>query len=266
MRLIDWFFVVLAASCFVSAQALRAEVAPADDSITEADVDAAREFGFTDRLKIRRLNAKAKSTTPVSDIQAQVIRDLEAPGLRGQMIDSAVGALIKTAANVLRAKGFNEDADEIESQYLTRYAQAFTCMDSGCLMSGDHPPMNEWLDGVHKKIHTKLGDFWCKYFHFHDIEIINYGVPVVFAPKDYELKHYKEHFAGEINYGMFWNFHGVAGVVTYWAVQIVCAAGTSGLGMITFACGPISGFAEHVMDKRIAPPVATRIWERAHQE
>jgi hypothetical protein len=260
MQLIKLVFIAL----LFSSQAKAQEEAPSSDIVTEKDLDAAKEFGFSNSAKIKSLNKKLKQSTNASEIQNQVITDLETFGKRGELVDKAVSALIKSAVSALRYKGFDKEADEIEGEYAL-YLNAFSCMDSGCILSGDHPPMNEWLDGVHDKIHDKLGDFWCKYFHFHDLEILNMGVPVVFNPKDYGLKHYKEHFAGEINFGMFWNFHGVAGVVTYWAVQITCSAGTSGIGLATFACGPIAGFAEHVMDKRIAPPVATRIWNRAHK-
>ena len=261
MRLIEWLM-VLATACICVAEA-RGEVARYNDQINADDDSAGSHFGYTPR-QLRINHRRYQQRTPSEQIKNQVAFALETEGERGKIVDSSVSQLIKIAGIVLRAKGFHREADEIESEYFANYSNAFSCLEQDCAMSGDHPPLSEWLNKVHHTIHYKIGEFLCKYFHFHDLDILNYGVGVVFAPSKYELKHYKEHFAGEINFGWFWNFHGVAGVVTFWTVQTACSAGTSGMGAVSFICGAISGWAENGMDRYIAPNLAARIWDRAH--
>ena len=106
---------------------------------------------------------------------------------------------------------------------------------------------------------------WCQYFHVHDIFILNFAIPVVFKPADFEQADYLDHFAGHPLDLWTWDHHGFAGVVTYWAVNIACGAATAGMGVATFACNPISTLAENVMDRRIAPPLGTKIWTKAQQ-
>jgi hypothetical protein len=180
------------------------------------------------------------------------------------MADDATRALLNQADAVLRAEGHADLADDIKREFETYYIDSFTrSLLFGFTEIGDHPPANEWLDSVHKRIHDKIGDHWCQYFHFHDLEILNRGFPVVFNPDKYDIADYKDHFAGHYIGQFSWLHHGFAGVITYWAVQVTCSGATFGMGAVTFICAPISGLAEHVMDKRIAPPLAERLWLRA---
>ncbi len=263
MRLIEWVLVILTA--IICVEQARGEAARTSDNLNADDDSAGTHFGYTPR-QLRANHARYRQKTPSEQLKSYVANALETEGERGKVVDSSVAQLIKIAGIVLRAKGFPREADEIESEYLLYYYDAFSCLETNCVKSGNHPPMSEWLNKVHHTIHYKIGEFLCKYFHFHDLDILNYGVGVVFTPQKYDLKHYTEHFAGEINFGWFWNFHGVAGVVTFWTVQGVCSAGTSGMGAVSFICGAIAGWAENGMDKYIAPKLASRIWERAHQE
>ena len=87
---------------------------------------------------------------------------------------------------------------------------------------------------------------------------------MVFNPTGYEKIDYLDHFAGHPLSRWSFDHHGLAGVVSYWASTAVCGAATAGLGLLTFVCGPISGFVENGMDRYIAPPIAGKIWESAH--
>jgi hypothetical protein len=235
--------------------------------MTEDDFKLAKKYGYDDRRELRQLNKSLARATRVRDIQQGVIDSFESDGMivAAENLDNAVNALLGRADDVLRAQGHMKLADEIAADYIV-YQHAYKKMVFGDKEIGDHPPMSEWLTNVHNKIEGAIGEFWCEFFHFHDIKIINYAVPVVFNPKLYKLEDYKDHFAGHLILGFWWEHHGLAGVVTYWLVTAVCAAGTSGMGAATFACSPIAAVSEHVIDKHLAPPVASRIWKRYHSE
>ena len=233
------------------------------DSPTSETYKVAREFGYTNGKEIQRLNKVLKKKINTEAISQDIMTAFQRSDIEAaEKADIALQNLLARADGVLRNKGEPELADEIAYEYQRFYEFGFTKKALGIKEIGDHPPMSEWLDTVHTKIEDAIGNFFCEYFHFHDIYILNHGLPVVFNPKKYDLKDYLDHFSGHLIWGFWWEHHGVAGVVTYWVVEGICAASTSGVGIAVFACGPIAGLAEHVMDKRIAPPIATRIWDR----
>lgn len=230
---------------------------------TKDDYKVARQFGYRNGKEIERLNKQLTKKIDINAINADIATAMERNQLEfAEQADIAIENLVSLAVVVLRQKGNLELADDIGYEFERYYQFGYTKQMLGIEEIGDHPPMNEWLDSVHNKIEDAIGNFLCEYFHFHDLYILNMGLPIVFNPKKVDLKDYLDHFSGHLIWGWFWEHHGVAGVITYWVVTGVCSGATSGMGLVTFACGPIAGMAEHVMDKRIAPPIATRIWER----
>ena len=228
---------------------------------TPTDYDAAKEFGFSKR-QVDLSSVGRRLTFSRKAIEDRVAKAMEDRLVYAQESDKALAALIKQAGVVLRARGHASVAKEIEAEY-TQYTDAIYQMAMQTKEIGDHEAFSEFLISTHDKIETAIGSFWCKYFHFHDLYIINYAVPVVWHPEAYDLTEYLDHFAGHILSQYSWKHHGLAGVVAYWAVNIACMAGTSGMGAVTFACGPIAGLAEHVIDKNVAPPLGKRIWKKA---
>jgi hypothetical protein len=263
MRLID--YIIFAALCFFATTQLRA--ATLTDDMSDSDYAAAAHYGHGSRLVLNREHAKAKARTDVTQVKKDIAAAFESEDRTkaAHATDYAINGIIRQAVAALKANGHAETAEQIMGEYEQNYVSAVARLVAGEKEIGDHPPLNEWLDSVHERIHGKLGNYWCQYFKLHDIEILNHGIPVVFNPKSYELADYKDHFAGHPDGPLSWVHHGVAGVVTYWAVQITCTGATFGMGMIGFVCGPLSGLAEHVMDKRIAPPIAERVWTRAQE-
>jgi hypothetical protein len=255
MRLID--YVILSVIILLLSDILNA-AEPSKD-----DFKAAGMFGYR-RSDVTEAAREKRNKVDSEAIMKNFARNLEKDQLAAAKdIDDAIFNLINLAVNVLNVQGHYAIAGDIEVEYLLHYRGAVTAQVLGVKEIGDHPPLSEWLVKVHDKIHDAIGDFLCKYFRFHDIFILNYGLPVVFNPKQYKLNDYKDHFAGHHIWGWFWEHHGVAGVVTYWLVNGVCIGSTYGLGIVTFICGPIASLSENVMDKRIAPPIAERIWKRA---
>jgi hypothetical protein len=257
MRLIH--YIVFAVLLFFASNILKAE------DLTKDDFKVAKRYGYS--AKDIRLSYQEKSNAVNKDkILASVAYALENDGLKSaEYYDEAIANLLNKADVILRAEGNYDLADEIQLEYMLVYKGAVMRQFLGLKEIGDHPPLSEWLDTVHDKIHDTIGDFLCKQFHFHDIMILNYGLPVVFSPKQYKQKDYLDHFAGHLIWGWFWEHHGVAGVITYWVTDGICIGATYGLGIVTFVCGPIASLAENVMDKRIAPTVGERIWKRSQQ-
>lgn len=257
MRLIH--YVVLAFISLICASVVKAE------DLTNDDYKAARRYGYSAR-DIRISYQEKKKLVNKDKVIADVSAALEKDQFQAaQYYDEAIHNLLSKADVILRAEGHYDLADEIQLEYMLVYSGAVTRQMLGMKEIGDHPPLSEWLDTVHEKIHEAIGDWLCKQFHFHDLYILNRGLPVVFYPKKYQLKDYLDHFAGHLIWGWFWEHHGVAGVVTYWVIDGVCIGATYGLGIVTFVCGPIASLGEQVMDKRIAPPIGERVWKRAQQ-
>lgn len=267
MRLIEWLFVLLTACICVSMQQSYGADSPVTDELKPEDFKAAKRYGFIDRIQMKRLHADRKRLVNTDKIKTRIegllASDDKLP--LAQEADEALEAILYRADAVLRAEGHDKLADEISNEYIANYQNSFTMRLLGFKEIGDHPPANEWLDSVHDRIEGAIGEYWCQFFHFHLIFVLNHGFPVVLAPKQYDLPDYSDHFAGHMISDWRFKHHGVAGGLTWIAVQVTCSGATSGLGMATFVCGPISGLAEFGMDKYLAPPLAERIWQRAQE-
>lgn len=235
------------------------------DQPTEGHYKAARKFGYSNKSDIYKLNRELRRSVKSESIAQDVMKSFDRDTIAAaEYSDLALENLLTLADGVLRNTGNDKLADEIATDFIMHYKNGFVRMALGEKELGDHPPMSEWLDDVHAKIEDSIGKFWCEFFHLHDIYILNHGLRIVFNPSQYKLDDYKDHFAGHLIWGFYWEHHGVAGVVVYWVVNGVCSGATAGLGIVTFACTPIASLAEHVTDKRLAPPVAERIWKRAN--
>jgi len=240
-----------------------AENAVTSDQPTKETYQVAKKFGYSNGKQIQKLNRELIQKIDINAISYDITKALNKGNLEtAEYTEQALKNLLARADGVLRNTGHDDLADEIFYEYDTYYRGSIVNKAMGIAEIGDHPPLSEWLDSVHKKIEDAIGKFLCDFFHFHDIFIINHAIPVVFNPSKYELKDYLDHFSGHLIWGFWWEHHGLAGVITYWTVEAICSVSTGGVGLAVFACGPIAGLAEHVMDKRLAPPIARRIWDR----
>jgi hypothetical protein len=255
MRLIAVIFVFICGSLFAQS-----------DEPNQETYKVARKFGYSDKREIYKLNRELRKTVKSESIAQDVLKSFERDTIAAaEYSDIALENLLSTADIVLRNTGHDRLADEIAMDFVMHYRNGFARLALGEKELGDHPPMSQWLDDIHQKIEDAIGKFFCEFFHIHDLYILNHGFRVVFAPSQYKLDDYKDHFSGHLIWGWFWEHHGVAGVVVYWVVNGICGAATSGMGIAVFACSPIATLAENVTDKRLAPPVAERIWKRANE-
>jgi hypothetical protein len=260
MRIIH--YLLLSALCFMFATTLRAQ----SDDLSDDDYKVAARYGYA-ASSVRASFLEKRRTVNRDEIHRTVAWAMENDEVEfASHYDRAVGNLLAKADVILRAEGHAALADEIEAEYQAHYKAAAMSRVLGLKEIGDHPPFSKWLADVHDKIHNAITGFLCKQLHFHDIMILNHGLPVVFAPSKYTQPEYLDHFAGHVIWGWLFEHHGVAGVITYWVVDGVCIAGTYGMGLVTFVCGPLATFSENIMDKNIAPPIAKRIWTRANPQ
>jgi len=239
-----------------------------DDEPAEVDYTVAKSFNHS-RGSVWRLNRQKSKSVDSQKVATTVATAMENPtGIEfARMLDNTLESTIIRGEKALKHFGYDAEADKMRVEFHLAYKNYFvrTNLNGGVPVEiGQHPPLNIWIELVHVLLHIKLGDFWCQYYRTHDLFVINFAVPVVFHPKDYKLDDYLDHFAGHPLTFFKWDHHGLAGVVTYWETNIACGAATAYIGELTFACGPISGLAETVMDRRIAPPIGKRIWSRSN--
>lgn len=252
---------------FICSNIALAELERTSEEMTENDTTVAADHRIVVSRKQARSEArKAHERINVEEINAEVLSSLENGYTldSARLMDRAIANLLTQADTVLRSHGAHRTADEIKSEHLAKFADYYAKGVISGLEIGDHDPMSAWLVVVHQKIENALGEFLCSFFHFHDLFVLNYGLPVVFHPASYNFKEYNDSFSGHKTMGFFWIHHGVAGVVTYWISNFVCGGVTAGMGMITFVCGAICGFIESSMDTYLAPPMAQKIWDRAN--
>lgn len=241
-----------------------AAIAIAEDDLRPIDYKLAKHYGYLPS-DLRDAYKEVKKI-PTETIVKQFMQSIEVDPFKAAIFsDEAIDQMIITASVYLNAEGHQNLADDITFEYQIRYRGYYTRMFLEEKEIGDHPAINSWLETVHERLHRALGDFICKGSHIHDVYILNHG-NVVFKPQmANDFKDYKDHFAGHLIWGWFWDHHGFAGVVSYWLVNGLCTGGTSGMGLITFVCGSIASLAENQVDERIAPPIARRIWDRVDQ-
>lgn len=232
---------------------------------SKSDYLMAKRYGFN-RMEVIKAYKEKRSKVDIEKINKLVEKKLLGNDFdRAELFEDALYNMINRISAVLANEGHHRLAFDIVSEYKSLYQSALTKQLLGLDEIGDHPPLSEWLDSVHERIHDAVGSFICEYFRFHDIFILNHSIPVVFKPANYDLKDYKDHFAGHLIWGWYFEHHGFAGVVTYWIIEGACIAGSYGLGIITFVCSPIASFGEYIIDKHVAPPIAEAVWQRSQE-
>ena len=253
--------------CLLLSQVAVAELERTNEEMTDEDAAVAADHGVLVSRREARLEARnARQRVNSDDISAEVLSSFETGYTlkSARLTDQAISNLLALADTVLRTHGANQIADEIKTEYANGFQDYYAKGLISGLEIGDRDPMSAWLAVVHQKIEGAIGEFLCSFFHFHDLFVLNYGLPVVFHPGAYDFKEYNDSFSGHKTLGFFWIHHGVAGTVAYWIANYACGAVTAGMGMITYVCGALCGWIESGMDTYLAPPVAQKIWDRAH--
>lgn len=189
--------------------------------------------------------------------------------------DESLERMVDFAAWVLRRKGMDSEADQIQGEYHTRFSGIMLQIESqrsvtGLRDIGDHTPLLEWLDTWYKKLEGVLGAAVMRATKLEHLKILNYSIPVVFNPSGkngewWDQQDYCDHFAGT-RHSFFYPAHeheGFAGVITYWTVWGACTAATYGAGgALPFICSPVGDVSSFVVGKWVAPKISDIIYCR----
>jgi hypothetical protein len=129
---------------------------------------------------------------------------------------------------------------------------------------GDHAPLSLWLAMFSDMLELAIGPKAMSFLHLDDIDVLNYGIPVVFNPEA-ENAWCLETPGGDCRkeYGL--HFTPFSGVCAYWAAYIGCTGATWG-GGIVFICTPIGMATEYLVVKYVAPKVGPKIYDRANRD
>jgi hypothetical protein len=198
-------------------------------------------------------------------LEQTVIHDLEEPMFMAMRADEAVKGWVSMAVFVLKRKGYNAEAKQVEAEYNSKYQSFYTniYVARGKEGIGSHRPMSEWLKEVYDYVEALVGEQVMKLMHLDDIEILNYGLVVALQPGGDRGVTPTEKWT-QRDYGL--HFVPSAGSITYWVVQIACWAATYGAGAaMPFVCSPVATLSERIIVNRVAPEIGDRIWVRYNQ-
>lgn len=197
-------------------------------------------------------------------IQAEFDRgDLPAVAAR---TDQALNSLVNKAIHELHKKGEHDLAAKAEKEWNASFRGFLT---NGMATSGrygdigDHKPLIQWLADFYDKIEGVLGVDVCKMFRISDIKTFNFCIPVAFHPCTFDMGKIpgarKDEYRVHMQKGAVLN--GLLPVTTYWACDIACVFGTSGIGVLF--CGPVAGIAEAIMAGPISARISDKIYDKA---
>jgi hypothetical protein len=172
--------------------------------------------------------------------------------------NASIKAIIKIASRNLRRRGHFTTANGLERGWdrfdgtLIKLAQ-----NQGDIANrniGDFEPLVKWLSDAYEKIESKLGYQLCVALRLSDLKTINHGLVVVFRPCKYGYDEFYKHFATSDP-----KYRSLLPVVSYWTTVITCSIGTYGIGYF-FICSPAGMLVEFVVDKKVAPWLAPKIY------
>lgn len=203
------------------------------------------------------VSAHAPSQRVVDEVRAA-----DSIEMQTERTAAALDHVLAIACFHARRVGREDVADQICGDWERRFRPyLMNVMAEGL---GDHKPLSDWLAVVCMTLREILGETTYVALHLDDLDIINFGLPVMFdphasaqwcrEPPDTECgEEYVEHTAPVIGVTTFWG--------TYWA----CVGGTIGVGLaLSFVCTPAAMLTERLVLIRVAPGIAERIWTRAN--
>lgn len=191
---------------------------------------------------------KAMNAETIRVMKAMENQDFKGP------TQKALNALVATAIQQLREKGYEQEANYWEADWQLKFANYFE--KQNLLNLGDHKPLSKWLARFYKDLERLLGKTICHFFYLDDIFVFNYSIPVVFHPLGYKKEHwdsveYKKHFVP------------FSAATAYWSTKIACYATLTGLN--EFICSSLAFIPRMAMQDIIAPPLSDTVYQEAHK-
>ena len=154
------------------------------------------------------------------------------------------------SANILREKGYVDEADKVMKQYNNHdkiVREYLSGIRDGSIPGrdlGDHEPLSKWVTKTYDTIESLLGKKLMNVLHLNHIKIINYAVPVVFDPcnQNWDMLEYQKHFVP------------LSGVVVFWGVWGVCILGnTSAFYIGAISCLAVSEKSRIEVEQNVSP-------------
>lgn len=195
-------------------------------------------------------------------------------------VGNALNAIVTTAERRMHELGKDTEANKLDADWQTHYAFYFGALEPQDL--GDHLPFSEYLVLLYQGLLLTLGQKECDFLHISDINVINFGAPVVFKPHEAErwcqeehilhpddtcMREYRRHFAGtrwqkDPDPDADTPIHdGLEPVVAYWITWGACEAATWGTGWVVI-CMPAGDLVEIASERWVAPWMSDKIWAR----
>lgn len=172
----------------------------------------------------------------------------------------ALNAIVAAGIDALRTNGDRALADQYEDDWAHHFADFMVRTHD----LGDHKPLSQWLANFYTKLEDRLGATTIHNGLLGDIYLMNYAIPMVFAPKgDWRTKttpnrdwvEYRKHFIPFAN------------VITYWSTNIACnyvmkkqGAGSQGKKL----CGQVSEKLRFAMGRYVAPKISDFVFNKAN--
>lgn len=190
---------------------------------------------------------------------ARIARDFERRHFRAmaEHSDTALRTILKVGILNLRRRGYKEEANALREGFERFDGEISRIVDKRNRDIGDFEPLIKWLATAYNVLESKLGYQLCYNLRLSDIKSLNYGLPEVFNPCLHNELEFEKHFIHDSKY------RGVAPVVTYWVTVAGCSIGTYAAGIIFPICSPIGMVTEWVMDRKLAPYLAPKIYSWA---
>lgn len=162
----------------------------------------------------------------------------------------ALDAIIRLAVYKLKMTGHKAEAATLLKEWIEQWDGEVIRLGRDL---GDHKPISQWLAQKTALLKMILGESVFKALRLSDLDVLNYGIPVVISCLDNVDAHeYLLHFAP------------FCGTVSYWVSFFSCVGFTWGTGFLF--CSPISMGVEYLALNIIAPKLNEPIWKLAcHQ-
>lgn len=180
-------------------------------------------------------------------------------------VDQALNSIVTLAINKLHKKGEHDIADSAEDEWNGQFRGYLSASMAvhGFGDIGDHKPLIKWLADFYDKVEGALGVDACQFFHISDIKTFNFCIPIAFHPCSFDMGTVsglrKDEYRKHMQKGAV--YMGLLPVTVYWACDIACTFGTSGIGVLF--CGPIASIAEMIMAGPISAKISDKIFDRA---
>lgn len=169
--------------------------------------------------------------------------------------NSSITNIVKLSAFKLRRKGYPETAQMIEAIW-RHYDGRLIDLALGSRDIGWFEPISDALALIYDLTESKLGYDVCHALRIDDLKTINFALRVAFRPCYYGFDEYFKHMVVDPKY------RGLLPVLSYWSIVIGCSYATYGIGY-PFICSPAAYVIEKVVQNRIAPKVADKLYNLA---